>query len=281
MQKWVVSKNDLNLTSRQNGISAFIRTRNDGDYIEQVIKSHLPFLDEIVIVYNRCTDNTPEIVEKYQSLYPGKIKVFKYEPDVYPQGSKECQSLPPNSPHSLVNYYNYALCKTTRKIALKVDGDQIAIPSEYHKMVRFVKSMKKFPFYFTFRGINLWDKNGQIYVLQNGPLTVFDRGFFEVNNSTWHILDKVRALELFRGGNHAPKKHVTPAYFHVKSMKQDRGLGNYDLQDNPDSRYHGVIEKYYTSPKVWTWAEFKKYEPQARYVIDPESLGIEPILDRE
>ncbi|GAJ65694.1 hypothetical protein HI13_contig00042-0004 [Edwardsiella piscicida] len=46
-----------------------------------------------------------------------------------PQGSKEHISLPPDSVNSLVNYYNYALSMTTRKYAVKIDGDIIFDPS--------------------------------------------------------------------------------------------------------------------------------------------------------
>ena len=271
-----VRPSDLKINKRKSGISGFIRARNEEDWLGLTIDSHLPFLDEIVIVYNRCEDNTPEVAQYYEKLYPDKIKVFHYLPDVFPQGSQECSTLHPTHESSLVNYYNYALCKTTRQIALKVDGDQIAIPEAYRQMCSIVKR-GIFKMYYTFRGINLWDQDGKVYVKGSEPVTCYDRGFFLVNPTTWHMLDKDRALEIFHGGNLPSKQYQNFAYYHTKGMKKDRGINNYDLKDNPNSRYHDVVKKYYTSPGLITIDEFKQKNPDFSNGVLPESLGIKSI----
>jgi glycosyltransferase involved in cell wall biosynthesis len=176
-ERWSVSINDLQLNKRTDGISGFIRARNEEDWLALTIESHLLFLDEIIIVYNRCTDKTPEIANFYAKKCPDKIKAYHFAPEVFAQGTKKCQDLPPTSEHSLVNYYNYALCKTTRKIALKVDGDQIAIPSVYKQMVEYVKKCKPLIYYYTFRGINLWDKDGKVFILYRADDTPRPEGW--------------------------------------------------------------------------------------------------------
>jgi hypothetical protein len=275
MSKWVVSQKDLNISKREPGISGFIRARNEGDWLALTIESHLPFLDEIIVVYNRCNDNTAEIANEYASKHPKKVKVFHYEPIVYPQGSQKCIDLPVTSPHSLVNYYNYALCKTTKCFALKVDGDQIAIPSVYTDMIRsFRKSYKNR--WYKFKGINLWDHDGEIFIKRDESETCFDRGFFRVCPGCWHHLDKKRGLEILK----MPQKsqnYPHHAYYHTKGMKKDRGIQNYDLDSNPKSRYHGVVKQYYTAPRLMSLAAFrKKYTPDT-YLPSPGSLGIKPL----
>lgn len=269
--KWSVNKNDLNISKRKLGISGFMRVRNEEEWISLAIESHLPFLDEIIVVYNRCTDATPEIVEDYAKKYK-KVVAYKYEPDVYPQGSKEAISLPTNSPNSLANYYNFALCKTTKKIALKVDGDQIAIPKSYKKMISFVKkNEKKFPFYYRFRGLNLYyDKNGNIAVQGEKPKTGIDRGFFSVNKDTepWHIIDRTRGLEILKFKNIKKKKYSKIGFYHTKGLKEDKGKGNYDLRDNPNSRYHSIFYKEWADAKV---ISCKKY---IHNLPHPSKLGI-------
>ena len=106
--KWSVDKNSLNISKRKYGISGFMRVRNEEEWLSLSVESHIPFLDEIIIVYNRCTDSTPEIANDLMKKYPNKVKAIMYEPDVYPQGSKEAISLPINSEHSLANYYNFS-----------------------------------------------------------------------------------------------------------------------------------------------------------------------------
>lgn len=275
MEKWSVDRNDLKISDRKPGISGFVRARNEEERLGISIESHLPFLDEIIVVYNRCTDATPEIAKDYASRYPGKVKVYHFEPDVYPQGSKEAISLPINSPHSLANYYNYALCKTTKKIALKVDGDQIAIPSEYKKMINFVRKFKIFPFYYVFRGINLYRKNNEIMVQGKKQFTGVDRGFFEVNGQTkpWHDMDRKRGLEILKFGNIKRKNSSLFGFYHTKGLKKDKGEGNYDLNDNPNSRYHEIFINEWKKSHPLSWEQFiNKFKLSS--LTSPQEIGI-------
>ncbi len=110
---------------REKGMSGFMRLRNEWEFLAQSIESWLPELDELVIVYNNCQDNTEEVVRCFVNKYPEKIKAYHYIPIVYPQGSEKYKKLNVNNPHSLVYYYNFALSKTTRQYAIKIDGDLI------------------------------------------------------------------------------------------------------------------------------------------------------------
>jgi len=275
--KWSAKKSDLNISNRLEGISGFLRVRNEEEWLSLVIESHMPFLDEIVIVYNRCTDSTPEIAQDYAKRYPDKIKAIHFEPDVYPQGSKEAISLPINNPHSLANYYNYALCQTTRKVALKVDGDQIAIPFAYKQMISFVKKYKNFPYYYKFKGINLYKKNNKVMVQGYKNFTGMDRGFFEINKKTfpWHNMDRKRGLEILNFKNISSKSSKFIGFFHTKGLKRDKGSGNYDLDFNPSSRYHSIFSKEWLKSKPITWESFiKNKKNNLQYIPHPNNLKI-------
>ena len=63
---------DLNLEKRKKGLSMFIRTRNGEDFLEEAIESHIEFLDELVVVYNRCTDGTEKILKKLMKKHRQK-----------------------------------------------------------------------------------------------------------------------------------------------------------------------------------------------------------------
>ena len=58
----------------KDGLSGFIRAKNEAQFIEACIDSCIDALDELIIVYNDCTDETPEIVERKRKQYPDKIK---------------------------------------------------------------------------------------------------------------------------------------------------------------------------------------------------------------
>ena len=64
-------------------LSVLIMAYNHEPYIEQAIKSVLEqktdFEYEIVIMEDGSSDNTKEIILKYQNLYPEKIKTYQNE----------------------------------------------------------------------------------------------------------------------------------------------------------------------------------------------------------
>ena len=256
------------------GISGIMRLRNEEDYLGLVIESHLPFLDELIIIYNRCTDRTPEISWEYQKKFPEKIKVFKYEPYVYPQGSKEHKRLSYKSIHSMGNYSNYALSKTNFAYAIRVDGDHVAIPALFEKAVERVLKEQSKKYYYACRGINLWDREGNIYVNKNLPyMGGSDHGFFPVSKDIYfkhHEIYEVLTWKL-------RMIDLGPLFFHLKGMKRDRGISNYDLSENPDSFYHQLVATCYTDPELITFQDFFQNEKLNPEIPDPLDLGIMPV----
>lgn len=114
----------------KNGVSGIMRIKNDAKFILPSVLSCIDALDELVIVWNDCSDNSEEEIHKVKDLFPDKVKIFEYYPKVYSINlSKEeyeyVKSLPNDSPHLLCNYYNFALSKVTYNYALKIDADQI------------------------------------------------------------------------------------------------------------------------------------------------------------
>ena len=112
------------------GISGIMRVKNDGCFIEACVESCIDALDELIIVWNDCTDNSADEIEKMRQRYQNKIKTYEYKYKVYSVGlTKEefeyAKSLPKDSPNLLCNYYNFALSKVTYQYALKIDADQI------------------------------------------------------------------------------------------------------------------------------------------------------------
>lgn len=116
--------------NRVYGISGVMRVKNDAEFIVASVESCIEALDELVIVYNGCTDRTPELAEQLRAKYPEKIKVYNYKPNVISGNLTEEQylrarQLPSDSVELLANYYNYALAKTSRTHVMKIDADQV------------------------------------------------------------------------------------------------------------------------------------------------------------
>jgi len=281
-QHWICDRGDLKVDQRRPGISGFMRLRNEEDFVALAIESHLPFLDELVVVHNGCTDRTPEIVSQYANRFPDKIRAYHYEPVVYPPGTPEYRSVAADSPHSLVNYYNFALCRTTRKVAVKIDGDHVAIPSAFRALTRIVrreglrrlKFWKRFAAYMGFLGLNLYVQEGKMFVNGNYPLTEWDHGFFPVTSETWHKFDP--RWEVLETGTLPNWWMRTIAFYHLKALKRDRGYGNWGFtadQASVDPEVEKVRRRWH-EPSLIPLEEYRRLEPMARSLPDPIRLGI-------
>ncbi|MDG6771201.1 hypothetical protein QA338_04025 [Glaesserella parasuis] len=223
---------------REEGLSGFIRAKNEGEFLADAIESWLPLLDELIIVFNDCQDNTEEVAEEYARRYPDKIKVFHYLPIVYPQGSSMYKSLDERDFHSLVHYYNFALSKTTKKWAVKIDGDLLLVPEMVSTLRDKYNDMCKngIDNYLPVSGVNVILENDEFYVPSSSKFcgTNGDLCIFRVDVDS--IFKKNKETEYLDLSNRKKLENIF-AYYHLKFIKSDYGLGNYDFKSNPRSRY--------------------------------------------
>ena len=120
------------------GVSGLLRVKNDAEFLELCIDSCIDALDELIISYQKCDDDAPEIIEKKRLQYPDKIKVYFYEPlimshNLTKEEFEHVRSFPFDSVHLLCNYYNYTLSKVSYRFAVKIDADQIYFSAKLKK----------------------------------------------------------------------------------------------------------------------------------------------------
>lgn len=241
---------DLAVSERRPGISGFVRVRNGETFLAQAVCSHLPFFDEIVIVYNQCTDRSADIAAQLQARYPDKIRVFHYEDPVVPLGDPCYAGMPSDAPESMANYSNFALACTRFSVATKLDDDHIAIPERVAQVVQAVRQRgcRLGADMLCVSGFNLFQDAGQLGVLASAPLVGNgDHGYFEVSEKT-HFRNSVRH-EVFNH-RHLKRRYVTIAYLHGKYLKPEHGFGNYDLERLTGSRFARKRERFEKDHRV-------------------------------
>ncbi len=232
----------LAVAERKPGISAFMRIRDGAFSLEAAVRSHIGHFDEIVAVYNRCTDATPEILGKLRQEYGERLRVFHYLPPVYPPGSDGHAREPADSPQSLVNYYNFALTRTRFSHVTKLDDDHIAMGDATARMVADVRAGRAARNEMAcFSGVNLArDPDGRLGVLRRERFSGSgDIGIFPVTERTHFVHD--RRFEVLRLDGMRRRFHSF-VYWHLKYLKPEFGFANYDLHDNPQSRYARRLE---------------------------------------
>ncbi|MEO0498298.1 MAG: glycosyl transferase [Pseudomonadota bacterium] len=229
---------DLNPAQRREGISAFMRIKNGAEFLEATIRSHIDEVDEIVAVFNNCTDATETILRTMRAEYGPKLRIFHYQDRVFPPGSEGHKTTDPSSPHSIVNYSNFALAQTKCTIVTKLDDDHLAIEQPWRALARQARQNLRQDQLLAFSGINLIHPKGQLsaepQVLLNAPISgKGDIGFFRISDESFFHHDP--RFERF-AKNRSTRQFGAFTYWHLKFLKRDV-YGNYELAENPNSRF--------------------------------------------
>lgn len=214
-----------------------MRIRDGAFSLEAAIRSHIAHFDEIVAVYNRSTDATPEILARLATEFGPKLRVYHYVPPVYPPGSDGHAREPADSPLSLVNYYNFALTRTRFTHVTKLDDDHVAIGEATARLVADVRASRAGQGEMAcFSGLNLArDEGSAVGILRREPFAGSgDHWIFPVTPRSYFVWDR-RFEKLQQGGMRRRFHSIT--YWHLKYLKPDFGFTNYDLGENPRSRY--------------------------------------------
>lgn len=128
-------------------VSGFLRVKNEGIFIERCVESCIDALDELIIVFNDCTDNSEDEINKMVAKYPHKIKSFKYPHHVLGMYiTKEefdvAKNLPEGDPALFSTYSNFALQKITSEYAVKIDADQVYFTEQLKSWCDFLRECR-------------------------------------------------------------------------------------------------------------------------------------------
>ncbi len=118
------------LAQGQKRISAMVRLKNEEEFLYPAIKSIVGHVDELVLVDNLSTDDTPSIIQSLQREYPDKVACYQYKHEIRKRGREhwELASTAEGraSPHLSSSYYNWCLERCSEPYILKWDGDMLA-----------------------------------------------------------------------------------------------------------------------------------------------------------
>ena len=280
MTRWHVDEADY-AKPRRPGISGFMRLRNEAEFLDGTFETHLRGLDELVVVYNRCTDETPAICRAWAAKSPDKIKLFEYEPEVVPLSADAAKTIDPRDEHSLANYYNWTLTRTTRQIVIKVDGDHIGNADRFARVCDRVRLRlardEAWPIY----GLNITrsSRGVGIYNLYNfdpqfgaagkrrgpPPFTTGDQSFYYVEPDMRHTTDPAEGYERMdlSRKRRAPVSQ-TYLFFHMKGMKPDQGTGNWQANASAGGGRAEWVERLKTiqDSDIASFGEMRLHNPQ-------------------
>ncbi len=206
----LVKKELLNLTKEKKKlptISAIYRVKNGETSLELSIKSIAPICSEIIIVNNKSSDRTNNIVNKIKQDLKDicDIRLVDYEYDVSIAGNDYLQE---QSDKTLADFYNYSFSQGTCDYLWKVDAHYIFT---FNGLLNIVKKIKKRPRFIIFRGCETFGKRMSYEM------------FLFKNDSHFKYIDGERYEELLL--DYQPSRFeliknriFQPVYVHVKRI---------------------------------------------------------------
>jgi hypothetical protein len=120
------------------GISGCFRLRDESEFMEAAILSHLPYLDEAVLVVQPSMDDTVEIAERLEREHPGKVRVEYYPYEIDWIDTPGFYEKDPEKPGHLVHLSNWAFSVCNYAWIAKIEGDVIGL-SSFERIVEAVR----------------------------------------------------------------------------------------------------------------------------------------------
>lgn len=123
---------DISLAHRDrdkpHGISGMMRLRNDMDFTEESIVSHLPWLDELVIILQPSEDETEDLAYTLEQRYE-KVRVAFYPFKIVWTPDPLFATTSERSIYSTVHMTNWGLSQCEYSWIAPIEGDCISLPS--------------------------------------------------------------------------------------------------------------------------------------------------------
>jgi len=206
---------------KKKWISGIARLHNSSEFLKIVVESHLPLVDEVILINNNSTDTTADVCKKLVEQYGEKIKYYEYPFDHKPYSTKEHFETPENSLYSWIYYSNRCHAKANYSHICKLDDDHLMLNElcDLEDMrKRVLSSENKFHMYSGYNIIQQWNKYMRIASSWWYSWYMWDLGLYKFGQYTY--FEKSTRFEVLRT-NHLHKVRLWFAYIHLKYLKKD------------------------------------------------------------
>lgn len=122
------SRMQRRLRAQGRDMTAMLRVRNEGQFLDAAVRSVVDLVAEVVIIDNASTDATPDVIIALKQEFP-TVKSFHYPHRLFRVGEEyvnAMQTVATDDPRKLSTYSNFCLDCATMPFVLKWDGDMVA-----------------------------------------------------------------------------------------------------------------------------------------------------------
>lgn len=115
--------------NRLPGLSAMMRVKNEGDFLEYSVRSIIDWHDEVCLfIQGEQEDSTWDVARRLHEEFPDKVKLYHYPFESVVNGPNHLNQQR-GSVYERAYFYNWCLAHTSREYVNKWDGDMIAEPT--------------------------------------------------------------------------------------------------------------------------------------------------------
>lgn len=199
------------------GISGCVRVCNDEEFLAEAVESHLPYLDECVIVTQPSSDRTEEIAARLERKH-SKVRVCPYPVKPVFILDERWRQMPENSIHSFVYLSNWALTQCRYSWIAKIEADVICL-SSFGAIRERIEQDPDLIHYYGRVILNVAGKNRDQVSFENPRNGGWDEAVFN-HHPLWRYVKRPKYEQIdFRVGEHTC---MGWSALHVKRCKRDK-----------------------------------------------------------
>ena len=214
------------------GISGCFRLKNEERFMEAAIMSHLPSLDEAVLIVQKSDDDTINLAHQLSMKHP-KIRYDFYPFDVALIDTPEHYDLPENSVRTMMHLTNWAISRCRYSWVAKIEGDVISL-SSFAAIRRAIEKEPDALRYYGRIGLNVAgrevDKVSATYPRTGG----WDEAVFN-NDPFWHCYRFHKWESMNLHDHNDMIENMGFSFLHVKRCKDKHLQGPYVDSHGPET----------------------------------------------
>lgn len=201
------------------GISGLFRIRDDQEFMELAVRTHLKWLDEAVLILQPSDDKTMEVGVKLASDFPEKVRLCYYPFDVARIGTPDHFELPENSIRTMMWLTNWGIAQCRYSWIAKIEADVLGLPQ--FGDIRFeIENNPDQMAHFGRVGLNLAGGDWDLFSWSHPRNAGWDESVFN-NHPHWYCVrnDKWETINM----HHHPdqKRCLGWSFLHLKRCKVD------------------------------------------------------------
>ena len=204
---------------KPHGLSGCFRLKDEDEYMMAAIESHMPWLDEAVLVLQPSTDMTHRFAAILEERYgPERVRLFSYPFPVAQIDTPDHYKLPENSVFTLMHFTNWALSRCRYSWVAKIEGDVMAMPS-FGRIREEIDAHPTREMYYGRVGLNVAGTKCEMIPFQNVRNAGWDEGVFN-NSPRWPCVRYGKWESIDMNGPMDPRHNFGWSFFHTKRSKR-------------------------------------------------------------